>query len=151
MMQALILFPIFTKYFCLSLQFTYKEIKNTQPHRRHCSFSKGMICPFLNNCPLQANFCLCLHSVTSSVLTTVILQLPQALRNYTGKCHPHLSEILMSVYLWHCAFPQDVSDQPQNFDSDIPCFPLKLSEITFDLSVRKQAVSTEDARNKNAF
>lgn len=56
MMQAL--FPSFRNCVCLFPQFTHKEIKDTEPHRRHLViFFKGMICLSLNNCPLQADFC----------------------------------------------------------------------------------------------
>lgn len=142
MMQGLTLFLSSRNHVCLSPQFTYKEIKDTQLHRRcFVVFLKEWFVPFWTAAHYKQISALHLHSVTWSVLTTVILQLQQALRNYTGKFHPHLSEILMSAYLWHCAFSQGVPDQSQNFDPDIPCFPLKTPEITFDLSVKKTSCS----------
>lgn len=142
-------FPSFRNCVCLSLQFTYKRHKEHPASQKTlCSYSKGILLPFWTAAHYKQISALHLHSMTWFVLATVILQLQQTLRNYTGKCQPHLSEILMSAYLWHCTLPQDISDQPKNFDSDIPCFPLKRPEITFDLFVRKRAVPTEDASTK---
>lgn len=92
MMQGLTLFLSSRNYVCLSPQFTYKEIKDTQPHRRcFVVFLKEWFVPFWTAAHYKQISALHLHSVTWSVLTTVILQLQQALRNYTGKFHPHLS------------------------------------------------------------
>lgn len=112
--------------------------------------SKGENCPSLNL--VQAVFSLHLHSATWSVLSTVILlHFTQVLRNYTGKCNHQLSETLMAAYLWHCSFPQDVSDCLQNLDSIIHCLHMKIPEITFDLSVRKRTAPTENVKNTNYF
>lgn len=88
---------------CFSLH--AKKYRNTNPHRMFCNISKGINCTFLNSCLLQTVSCppsplsdlICAKCYDSATLH-------QALRNETGKCNPHLSEILTVSYLWHFSF-----------------------------------------------
>lgn len=65
MMQGLTLFLSSRNYVCLSPQFTYKEIKDTQPHRRcFVVFLKEWFVPFWTAAHYKQITALHLHSVT---------------------------------------------------------------------------------------